>query len=140
MVAKKIVAKKKVAAKKSVASKKVTMKKAVPAKKIASISAPMTKTMLINHIAAETSVVKKDVAKVFDTLADSIEAHLKKRGPGQFTLPGLMKITTVTKPARRARKGINPFTGEETVFKARPAQTVVKVRPLKRLKEMAGSR
>jgi nucleoid DNA-binding protein len=58
---------------------------------------------------------------------------------GEFTIPGVMKITTVKKPARKARKGINPFTGEETVFKAKPASTAVKVRPLKKLKEFAAS-
>ena len=99
----------------------------------------MTKAALFNSIAESTEVPKKDVAKVFDALSDLIEGHIKSRGAGQFTLPGLAKITTVKKPARKARKGINPFTGEETMFKARPAQTVVKVRPLKKLKDMAGS-
>jgi nucleoid DNA-binding protein len=66
-----------------------------------------------------------------------IGQHIKKRGPGQFTLPGLLKVKTQRKPATKARKGINPFTGEETVFKAKPARTVVKVQPLKALKDMA---
>ena len=66
-----------------------------------------------------------------------MEGHLKKRGAGQFTLPGLMKIVTQKKPATKARKGINPFTGEETTFAAKPARTMVKVRPLKKLKDMA---
>ncbi len=68
-----------------------------------------------------------------------IERSIKKRSIGEFTLPGLMKITTVKKPARKARKGINPFTGEETMFKAKPASIAVKVRPLKKLKEFAAS-
>ena len=63
--------------------------------------------------------------------------HLKPGGAGQFTLPGLAKVTTKHKKATKARKGINPFTGEETTFKAKPACNVVKVRPLKKLKEMA---
>ena len=68
-----------------------------------------------------------------------IERSIKKRGVGEFTIPGMMKITTVKKPARKARKGINPFTGEATVFKAKPASIAVKVRPLKKMKEFAGS-
>ncbi|MGJ3256392.1 MAG: HU family DNA-binding protein, partial [Alcanivorax sp.] len=82
-------------------------------------------------------LTKKDVNAVFDELADIMEGHLKKRGAGQFTLPGLMKIVTQKKPATKARKGINPFTGEETTFAAKPARTMVKVRPLKKLKDMA---
>jgi len=66
-----------------------------------------------------------------------IERHIKKRAVGEFTLPGLLKIKTVKKPARRARKGINPFTGEETTFAAKPASTAVKVTALKGLKDMA---
>ncbi len=66
----------------------------------------------------------------------SMEGHLKKRGAGQFTLPGLLKIVTQKKPATKARKGINPFTGEATTFAAKPARTMVKVRPLKKLKDM----
>jgi nucleoid DNA-binding protein len=64
---------------------------------------------------------------------------VKKRSVGEFALPGLLKVTTVKKPAKKARKGINPFTGEETMFKAKPASIQVKVRPLKKLKEMAES-
>ena len=66
-----------------------------------------------------------------------IEAHINKRAVGEFVLPGLMKISTVRKPAVKARKGISPFTKEEVVFKAKPATTVVKVRALKKLKDMA---
>jgi len=65
-----------------------------------------------------------------------IARHLKKGGAGQFTIPGLMKWEVKRKPAKKARRGINPFTGEEMMFKAKPARNVVKVRPLKKLKEM----
>ena len=101
------------------------------------IKDPMTKTQLLAAIAEETGLARKDVAAVMDSLSGTISRHLKKRGAGQFTLPGLMKIKTVKKPATRARKGINPFTGEETMFKAKPARTLVKVQPLKGLKDMA---
>jgi hypothetical protein len=72
-----------------------------------------------------------------DELTNIIDGHIKKKGVGEFVLPGLLKIMTIKKPATKARKGINPFTGLETTFKAKPASTTVKVRPLKKLKEMA---
>ena len=71
-------------------------------------------------------------------MSDVIEAHIKKNAVGVFVLPGLMKISTVRKPATKARKGINPFTKEEVMFKAKPASTAVRVRPLKKLKDMVG--
>ena len=77
------------------------------------------------------------MASVLEELEVLIERSIKKRSLGEFTIPGLMKITTVKKPATKARKGINPFTGEETTFKAKPASVAVKVRPLKKLKDFA---
>lgn len=106
------------------------------AQKASPIREPLTKSQLLSTIADNTGLAKKDVAAVFDELGDVIHRHLKKRGAGQCTIPGLMKIKTTRKPATKARKGINPFTGEETIFKAKPARTVVKVQPLKGLKEM----
>ncbi|MBC8392754.1 MAG: HU family DNA-binding protein, partial [Deltaproteobacteria bacterium] len=67
-----------------------------------------------------------------------IERHIKKRAPGKFVFPGLMKIEVKKKPATKARKGINPFTREETMFKAKPAHKVVKIKPLKKVKDMIG--
>jgi len=118
---------KKKAAKKKVASKKA----AAPAVK----KAP-TKSEILNHIAAETELSRKEVTAVLDSLAGLIQKNVKPRGVGYFNLPGLLKIKVVKKPATKARKGINPFTGEETVFKAKPARKVVKVVPLKGLKDM----
>ena len=69
-------------------------------------------------------------------LGTLIGKNLGKRGPGAFKLPGLMKVKVTRKPATKARKGINPFTKEETVFKAKPARNVVKILPLKALKDM----
>ena len=99
---------------------------------------PMTKAQLISAIADESGLTRKQVADVLTALGGQIQRHVKKRGPGTFTLPGLLKIRTVRKPARRARRGTNPFTGEETTFAAKPAHTVVKVQPLKGLKDMVG--
>lgn len=126
---------------KKATAKKTTAKKAVakqPApRKVKAISERYNKTQILNQIAENTELSKKQVQSVLDELSDIIEGHVKKRACGEFVMPGLLKITTVKKPATKARKGINPFTGEETVFKAKPASTAVKVRPLKKLKEMA---
>ena len=100
------------------------------------IKEPMTKTQLLASLAEETGLSKKECGQVLDELANTIHRHLKKRGAGTFTMPGLMKIKTQRKPAVKARKGTNPFTGEETMFKAKPARTVVKVLPLKKMKDM----
>lgn len=96
-----------------------------------------SKTEIITSIADSAGLARKDVAAVIEGLDDLISRHISKRGCGEFVLPGLLKITTVNKPARKARKGINPFTGEEVMFKAKPASIAVKIRPLKRVKEMA---
>ena len=97
----------------------------------------MTKTQIYAAIAEDADLSRKEVAAVFDSLSGLIQKNLKGRGaPGVFNVPGLMKIKTVKKPARPARKGINPFTGEETVFKAKPASTAVKILALKGLKDM----
>ncbi|MDH5436496.1 MAG: HU family DNA-binding protein [Gammaproteobacteria bacterium] len=97
---------------------------------------PATKSQIISEISERTELTKKDVTAVFAELSDLISRDLGNRGPKQFTVPGLMKIVVQNKPATKARKGINPFTGEETTFKAKPARNVVKVRPLKALKDM----
>jgi nucleoid DNA-binding protein len=96
----------------------------------------MTKSQLYTEIADRTELKKKDVVAVFDELANIINGHVKKGAAGIFTLPGLCKIKVVRKKATKARKGINPFTGEPTIFKAKPARNVVKVLALKNLKEM----
>ena len=97
---------------------------------------PTTKTDIYSFISDKTDLKKKDVSAVFDALKDLIQRDLKKGGPGVFNIPGLMKIKVVNKPAVPARQGTNPFTGEEMMFKAKPARNVVKVTPLKALKEM----
>ncbi|GAB3285515.1 HU family DNA-binding protein [Parahaliea aestuarii] len=145
MATRKAAAKKKAPAKKAVAkkapAKKAPAKKAAPAKKPAAtaLKDKMTKSQIVTSIAESTGLSKKQVGDVFGELESLIERSIKKRAVGEFTLPGLMKITTVKKPARKARKGINPFTGEETTFKAKPASVAVKVRPLKKMKEFAAS-
>ena len=95
-----------------------------------------TKSEIIANIAATTELSRKQVASVFDALADQIKAALGKKGPGLFVMPGLLKVMVIQKPAVKARKGINPFTKQEQMFKAKPARKVIKVRPLKALKDM----
>lgn len=107
-----------------------TVKKLTPATK------PYTKTEILNAITSLTGVAKKHVSDVVEALSKVIESHVKKGAAGSFTLPGLLKLQVVHKPATRARKGINPFTGLETLFKAKPARNVVKVKALKKLKDM----
>jgi len=106
-------------------------------RKITAVKSKYTKTQILNEISENTDLSKKQVSAVLDELAIVMERHIKKRSCGEFTLPGLLKIKTVKKPARKARKGINPFTGEETTFAARPASTAVKILALKKLKDMA---
>ena len=123
--------------KKAKAKSKATKKKAVS--KVANVKAikdPMSKSAMYAHIADATELSKKDVSAVFDEYASLIERHIKKNAAGEFKMPGLFKVKVVRKPAKRARKGINPFTGEEMMFKAKPARNVVKVQPLKGLKDM----
>ncbi|MHC5112144.1 MAG: HU family DNA-binding protein [Planctomycetota bacterium] len=111
-------------------------KKAAKKKKTTASVRAKTKSEVFGTIAETTELSKKQVSTVFDELAGMIKKDLGRRGPGVFTVPGLMKITVQRKPATKARKGINPFTGEPTIFKAKPARNVVKVRPLKGLKDM----
>lgn len=123
------------ATKKKAASKKAAPKAAAPRAK--AIKDPMTKSAMIAAIAESNGLTKKQVSGVMASLTDIISGHIKKGAAGSCTIPGLMKIKTIRKPATKARKGINPFTGEETVFKAKPARTVVKILPLKAMKDMA---
>lgn len=121
-------------------AKKKTAKKKAAAKKVSAVKTikePLTKSALYATIAERTDLQKKQVVAVFDELATIINGHVKRNGAGVFTLPGLLKIKVVRKPATKARKGINPFTGEPTIFKAKPARNVVKAQPLKALKDMA---
>ncbi len=128
-------------AKKKTAKKAPTKKSAkasAPTRKITAVKKPMTKTEIISELAQNTELNKKQVSSVFDELAIVIERHIKQRSPCKFVFPGLMKIEVKKKPATKARKGINPFTKEETMFKAKPARKVVKIRPLKNVKDMVG--
>ncbi|GAB4108908.1 MAG: HU family DNA-binding protein [Phycisphaeraceae bacterium] len=113
------------------AKKKTTKKKTT---KKAAAKKPPTKSEVFGTIAEKTGLAKRDVAAVFNELQPIIKKSLKANG--MFTLPGLCKMVVKKKPATKARKGINPFTGEEMMFKAKPASKTVRIRPLKNLKDM----
>ena len=98
---------------------------------------PATKSEILSNVAEATRLSRKQVASVFDAISGQIKAAVGKKGPGVFALPGLLKIMVIVKPATPKRKGINPFTKQEQIFKAKPARKVIKVRPLKALKDMA---
>ena len=122
-------------------AKRKAAKKALPEKKIKAIKDAYTKSALYAHIADDTGLARKDIAKVFESLGDVIEGHIKSRGAGEFKVPGLLKIKVNKKPATKARKNVpNPFRpGEFMDVSAKPARKVVKILPLKALKDMAAS-
>lgn len=95
---------------------------------------PSTKTEIFAHLADESGLKKKDIATVFDAMTEMMKRDLKR--VGVFNIPGLMKVKVVKKPAVPAREGVNPFTGEKMMFKAKPARNVVKIAALKNLKDM----
>ena len=116
------------AAKKKAATKKKTTTRAE--------AKPPTKTEIIAHIADEAGLTRKQAGDALESLHGLIKKNIGRRGPGEFTVPGLIKIKKVTKAATKSRPGVNPFTGENIIIKAKPARKVVKVTPLKALKDM----
>lgn len=120
-------------AKKVVATKAAVVKKSGP--KVNSVSKNYSKSQILAYMSDQACISKKEAGMALNAIDDLISAHLKGSA-GSFTLPGLLKCVVVRKTATKARKGINPFTGEPTTFKAKPARNVVKIRALKRLKEI----
>ncbi len=118
------------------AAKKTTTAAHKPARITSARDKTRSKSEIYGVIADHVGITKKEVAAVFDTMGQIIEADLKKGAVGAFNVPGMMKVLVQNKKATKARKGINPFTGEETMFKAKPARRIVKVRPLKGLKDL----
>ena len=127
---------KKTTARKAAPKRKAAAKKAAAPAKLKSITTKQTKTQIIQAIAEETDLTRKQVAEVFGSLGNLIQRHMQKRGSGEFTIPETgVKVRRVRKPARKARMGRNPATGETIKIAAKPASTVVKVTALKALKE-----
>ena len=104
---------------------------------IEKLDSAFNKSQLLSTLADHAELNKRQISSVLDTFCHIMGIHLKKGGPEKFILPGAFKIVVRKMPARKARSGINPFTGESTVFKAKPAFRRVKIIPLKGLKEMA---
>jgi len=115
------------------------MSSASQERKAPALKEKMAKAAILSEIAQNAGLTKKQVTTVFDELEIIIERHLKKRSVGEFILPGLLKIEVVKKPARKARKGVpNPFRpGEIMDIEAKPASTALRIKGLKRLKDMA---
>ena len=105
--------------------------------RLSPISTKLSRAQLLELLVAESGLRKSEIKRVLGALDSVIEASLGPEGGGQFMMPGLLKMTAVRRPAVKARRGINPFTGEETWFKAKPPSTGVKIRPLKKLKRLA---
>ena len=114
-------------------------RKPAPKAAVKPVKGVLSKSALIKHLAGTSGAAAKDVRAILAALESTIQGAVGKRGGRTFVLPGLFKITVVNVPAKPKRKGINPFTGEETVFKAKPATVKVKVRPMKKLKDAATS-
>ncbi|MEI8055086.1 MAG: HU family DNA-binding protein [bacterium] len=119
-------------------SAKKVVKKAVKAKpttKSLSIKKAFSKSEIIKSIAEAAQLGKKQATIAMNWLSHIIKAHISKNGPGVFVFPGIAKFKVVSKPATKARKGKNPFTGEPMTFAAKPVRSAVKVKPLKNLKD-----
>lgn len=97
---------------------------------------PMNKTEILVALAEASGLTKPQVAALFEGLAGLIKKNLDEQGPGVFTIPDLLQIKVVRKPAVEEHKGINPFTKEEMIVKAKPVTNSVKLVPLRGLKAM----
>jgi nucleoid DNA-binding protein len=95
----------------------------------------MTKGDIYGQLAERTKLSKKEIAGVFEAMGDLVTKELGKKGPGLFIIPGLLKLKRVSKPATKAKQGINPFTKQPMMIKAKPARNVIKALPLKSLKD-----
>jgi len=118
-------------------SAKKSARKSAPKTAARPVKSVLSKSALVQQLSGTSGAAAKDVRAVIAALEETIRASISKKGPRTFVLPGILKITAVAVPAKKARKGINPFTGEETIFKAKPATVKVKVRPMKKLKDAA---
>ncbi len=128
------------AAKKAAAAPAKAVKAAAPAKPVAApkpIKTALNKTGLVAHLAEQTGAEPKVVKAVVAALESTVLMSVHKKGLGEFTMPGLFKVSVVNVPAKKKRTGIDPFTKQERVFAAKPATVKIKVRALKKLKDAA---
>ena len=101
------------------------------------IKEAMSRTDLARHVSEQSGVSLKETKAVLAALEGAILGSIHKKGARTFTFPGLLKISCQDIPAKKERKGVDPFTGQERMFKAKPASVKVKARPLKKLKDAA---
>ncbi len=139
MAVKKKTVAKRVVTKKRAAKKKATAKAAPAPKRLKSITARQTKTQIIQAIAEDTGLNRKQVSGVFSSLGSLVQRHMQRRGSGEITIPETgVKVRRVRKPARKSRMGRNPATGESIKIAAKPASTGIKVSAMKALKDTLG--
>ena len=123
-------------AKKLVVKKTQKIVKPMPNKTKISVDSVFTKKQISNYLANTVGITKVQVEQVLDNLSILIHKHISNSKIAEFILPGLLKVKVLRKAATKARKGINPFTGEEQTFKAKPARNIVRIKALKKLKDM----
>ena len=109
------------------------------AKKL-SVKEAFTKSELVSYVADKHEITKKMTSEILDSIKEVVTAHVAKKGPGQFTWAGFFKVERTSVKARKARNGVNPFTGEAMVIKAKPASQKIKIKPLKDLKNVTSKK
>ena len=95
----------------------------------------MNKSQFVTILAEKSGLNKKQASSALDTISSMVAQQLSKQGPGEVLIPGLLKLSIVDKPATRQHEGVNPFTKEPMIYKAKAARKVIRVRPLKALKD-----
>lgn len=95
-----------------------------------------TKQKLLQFLSRKTGITKRNIDSVFKELLNAIKENMKEGGPEKFTLPGIFKITAKNIPAQEEKTGLNPFTKEKMIFKAKPASRKIKIKALKNLKDI----
>ena len=118
-------------------TKKPAAKPAAPPVSVKPINEVLSKSALVARLSEQSGVEAKNVRAVMAALEQTFAGAIHKKGVGQFTLPGLLKVTSQAVAAKPKRKGVDPFTKEERWFAAKPASVRVKIRPLKKLKDAA---
>ena len=95
----------------------------------------MSKSQFVTALAEKSGLSKKQATAALDTINAMVAQQLGQKGPGEVIIPGLLKLSIVVKPATPQHEGINPFTKQPMTFQAKPARKVIRVRPLKALKD-----
>ncbi len=102
------------------------------------VSNKLTKAQIIAALAEGSGLDKKAVNSVLEALSNLIKKELGPQGPGELTIPNLIKLKAKATPATEDRQGVNPFTKQPTTIKGKPASLKVRATPVKALKDMLG--